>query len=75
MEQHTVSKLGKEYVKAVYCYPTSTLGQGTDGDFKSISRRKEVRLGGAAGGSLGPEQLLEAPQTGGVKLWTLWLQR
>ena len=46
MEQQTVSKLGKEYVKAVYCYPTYiTYMQSTSCEMPGWMKHKlELRL-------------------------------
>ena len=41
MEQHTDSKLGKEYVKAVYCHPAYvTYMQGTSCEMPSWMKHK-----------------------------------
>ena len=48
MEQHTGSKLGKEYVKAVYCHPAYwTSMQGTSREMPGCIKHKlESRLPG-----------------------------
>ena len=49
MEQQTGSKLGKEYVKAVYCHPAYlTYTQSISGEMPGWMKRKlESRLPGA----------------------------
>ena len=47
MEQQTSSKLGKEYIKAVYCHPYLTYMQSTSCKMPSWMRHKlESRLPG-----------------------------
>ena len=39
MEQHTGSKLGKEYVKAVYCHPAYQIMQNAQPDEAQLELR------------------------------------
>ena len=44
MEQQTGSKLGKEYVKAVYCHPHLTCMQSTSCEMLGWTHKLESRL-------------------------------
>ena len=47
MEQQIGSKLGKEYIKAVYCHPYLTYTQSTSGEMLGWMKHKlELRLPG-----------------------------